>query len=531
MLFENKQIVDALNVFPVPDGDTGTNMSLTALAAAVEIEKINSPNIYDVAKAASNGSLRGARGNSGVILSQLFRGFSKGLEGKEVATADDIAFAFVKAMETAYKAVMKPKEGTILTIAKAIGDKAVEMTYETEDIDIMIKEVIKYSNEILQKTTDMLPQLKQADVVDAGGRGLLYLIEGGIQGKNKDDIKIINTDNYSPFKSSPILNTKDVDIKYGYCTEFFIHTKKIDEKTQQNLKEYLTSIGDSIVMVSDDDIIKIHVHTDNPGKALERALKIGSLENIKIENMRIQHTNRISFSEMTKEEEPSIQQKEKDTGFVVISAGSGLNNIFLRLGADIVVEGGQTMNPSTEDIIEAVDKVEAKNVIILPNNKNIILAAQQAAEFCKNKNVSVILTKTIPQGISAMVNFIPSGSIEENILNMNEGMKTVVTGQITHSIRDTLIDNKKIKKGDYLCIIEDKIEMVSKNLQHGIKQLIKIMIDKNPEGAFLSIYYGKDVSEEQVRELIEFLDKNYVEYELEVHSGNQPVYYYIVSIE
>lgn len=531
MLAENKEKVDELNVFPVPDGDTGTNMSLTVLAAAKEVEKINTPNIYDVSKAASNGSLRGARGNSGVILSQLFRGFSKGLEGKDTANSDDLALAFVKAKETAYKAVMKPKEGTILTIAEALSEKAVEMSYKTDDINEMMKEVIEHTKNVLKKTKDMLPQLKQAGVVDAGGRGLLYIIEGGFENIDNDNVEIYDTSsNNVNLEFSKPKGIENIEIKYGYCTEFFINIKNSDEKTEKDLKSYLQSIGDSIVMVSDEDIIKVHVHTNNPGNVLERAIKIGDLENIKIENMRIQHTNRISFSEKTEDENIEVLEK-KEIGFVVVSSGDGLSNIFKELGADKIIEGGQTMNPSTDDIISAIEQVNADNIIVLPNNKNIILAAQQASELIKDKKVEVLITKTIPQGMSAIINFMPGNSFEENINAMKESIEAVCTGQITYAVRNTVIDNKKINEGDFLCMIEDEIILVEKNLKNGIEKLIDKMIDKNENSTFITLYYGKDVTKEDAERIKENVIKKYPDFDVELQSGNQPVYYYIVSIE
>lgn len=531
MLAENKERVDELNVFPVPDGDTGTNMSLTVLAAAKEVEKINTPNIYDVSKAASNGSLRGARGNSGVILSQLFRGFSKGLEGKDTANSDDLALAFVKAKETAYKAVMKPKEGTILTIAEALSEKAVEMSYKTDDINEMMKEVIEHTKNVLKKTKDMLPQLKQAGVVDAGGRGLLYIIEGGFENIDNDNVEIYDTSsNNVNLEFSKPKGIENIEIKYGYCTEFFINIKNSNEKTEKDLKSYLQSIGDSIVMVSDEDIIKVHVHTNNPGNVLERAIKIGDLENIKIENMRIQHTNRISFSEKTEDENIEVLEK-KEIGFVVVSSGDGLSNIFKELGADKIIEGGQTMNPSTDDIISAIEQVNADNIIVLPNNKNIILAAQQASELIKDKNVEVLITKTIPQGMSAIINFMPGNSFEENINAMKESIEAVCTGQITYAVRNTVIDNKKINEGDFLCMIEDEIILVEKNLKNGIEKLIDKMIDKNENSTFITLYYGKDVTKEDAERIKENVIKKYPDFDVELQRGNQPVYYYIVSIE
>lgn len=530
-LNENKELVDSLNVFPVPDGDTGTNMSLTVLAAAAEVEKMNTPNIYDIAKAASSGSLRGARGNSGVILSQLFRGFAKGMKGRETANAYDVAFSFAQAMETAYKAVMKPKEGTILTVAKALSDSALEKACETDDIMELVKYISDKANEVLNQTTNMLPQLKQAGVVDAGGKGLLCIIEGGIKGIWQDDIKLENFTNEEQKVNYDIpRGIENTNIEYGYCTEFFIEAENISEDIEKSLKAYLQSVGNSIVMVSDDNFIKIHVHTNNPGKVLERALKIGSLDKIKIENMRIQHTNRISFYEGSQTND-NVKSEKKEIGFSVISSGSGFKNIFEELGVDKVIEGGQTMNPSTEDILKAIKDINSDNIVILPNNKNIILAAKQAAQLCKDKKVYVIETKSVTQGISAIVNYMPSIDIDKNIENMTNVINEVITGQITYAVRDTVIDNKEIKAGDYLCMIDNNIEFSEKDLQTGAKRLIEDMINKNQEASFISIYYGKDANLEMAEELSKFIEENYSDYEFEIKNGEQPLYYYIISLE
>ncbi len=529
LLDANKEYVDSLNVFPVPDGDTGTNMSLTTMAAALEASKTNTPDIYEVAKAASSGSLRGARGNSGVILSQLFRGFAKALKGKSVANVDDLANAFAAAAETAYKAVMKPKEGTILTVAKALSEKAFQASYETDDIVVFLEEVIKHANGVLANTTNMLPQLKQAGVVDAGGQGLMYIVEGGLKAVGTDGEITLNTAKKAYADMTPFSLTRTEDIKFGYCTEFFVNLVKHEQSAEDSFKDYLQSIGDSIVMVSDDNLIKIHVHTNNPGKVLERALKIGSLENIKIENMRVQHTNKISFAATPKPVAP-VQEEMKDVGFVAVSMGSGMKELLESLGVDCVIEGGQTMNPSTEDVLEAIQKVNAKDILVLPNNKNIILAAEQAAKLTKDKQVHIIPSKMITQGISVLIHYIPD-SIENVLQTANESIKNVCTGQITYAVRDTMLDEKEIKQGNILCMIENKIEIVCEDLDTGCIELVEKLIAENADASFISIYYGQDVTEAQANSLVEFITENYSSYDVELHFGNQPLYYYIISIE
>lgn len=526
-LTSNKELIDSLNVFPVPDGDTGTNMSLTALAAASEVSKISSPNVYDIAKAAANGALKGARGNSGVILSQIFRGFAKALEGKETANVKDLANAFLKATETAYKAVMKPKEGTILTTAKALSDKAMEICDTTEDINAFFIEVIKHGNFILNKTTDMLPQLKSAGVVDAGGKGLMCIIEGGYESKALQNVTLLTVSNSPSIEIAEPKGIENIDIKYSYCTEFFITGKNITEDAQNSLKSFLQDVGDSLVLVCDEDFIKIHVHTNNPGKVLERALKIGSLDNIKIENMKTQHTNRISFNKESEE----INAEPKEFGFIAVSIGSGINTVFKNLGVDEIIEGGQTMNPSTEDILNAIEKVNAKNVFVLPNNKNIILAAQQAVSLCETKAVHVIDTLNVPQGIVCLINFMETLSIEENIDNMEAAIKEISTGQITYAVRDTVINDKQIKEGDFLCMIDGKIEIVSKDLQKGAKELVKTMIEANEDCSFVSIYYGEESSQEDSEEIADFIEQEFENVEVEIVEGNQPLYYYLISVE
>ncbi len=523
-LAKNRELLNRLNVFPVPDGDTGNNMALTVLAAAQEVSKIKSPNIYDVAKAASGGSLRGARGNSGVIVSQLFRGIAKGVEGVSIATVDDVANSLTKSTESAYKAVMRPKEGTILTVAKAISDKANEMKSETDDIGVLLKAVIDHGNYMLEQTTEMLPALKQAGVVDSGGKGLMCILEGAYGALyEKGDIEILEVDSNSE-EAAMENNFSAEDIKFGYCTEFFITVEKTSEKVENNLKNYLSKIGDSIVVVGDEDIIKIHVHTNNPGAALERAITVGPISNIKIENMREQHSNLINFTSNN-----TYVEEESFVGFVTVVMGDGIGNTFKELGVNQVIAGGQTMNPSTDDIIKAIEKVNAKNIIILPNNKNIILAAEQAAKLVKDKKVFVVPSKTVPQGINCMVNYVESEDIDSIVKSFNNSINNIATGQVTFAVRDTVIDDINIKEGNYLCIIEGKINNVSTNIDEGTKELIdKMLVD---EEGFLSIYYGEETKEEDALNLAKYVEDKYEDVEVEVTYGGQPLYYYIISVE
>lgn len=523
-LAEKSEYVNSLNVFPVPDGDTGTNMGMTVMAAAREVEKINSPNFSDVVKAASNGALRGARGNSGVILSQIFRGIYKGAEGKAVIGTEDFANCFIKAMETAYKAVMKPKEGTILTVIKALAEKAGEVAIDGEGIEVMLAEMIKYGNEVLAKTTDMLPQLKQAGVVDAGGQGLMLILEGGFDNLGNENPLV---DSAKPEGSQAIAVETDVEnIKYGYCTEFFVNVENNRPDNQQELVSFLEDIGDSIVVVSDEEFIKVHVHTNNPGSVLERALKIGSLENIKIENMRLQHTNLISF---TKKEEKPVEKKEY--GFVAVSMGDGLRDIFTQMGTDKVIQGGNTMNPSTEDILQAINEVNAKTVFVLPNNKNIIMAAQQAAQLCEDKQVVVIPSCNIPQGISALVSFVSTNSVEDNTRSMEQAMEYVASGQVTYAVKDTVIDDREIKAGNCLCLFESKIIASEESIIEGTKKLIDAMLQANEDGEIVSIYYGQDAKEEDAQQLADYIEEINPDVEVEIKYGGQPIYYYYISVE
>ncbi|MEA4815390.1 MAG: DAK2 domain-containing protein [Lachnospiraceae bacterium] len=530
-LNKNRSEVDALNVFPVPDGDTGTNMSLTVLAAAREVEKSSSLNVSEIAKMASNGSLRGARGNSGVILSQLFRGFAKGLEGIEEANIKDISKAFAKAVETAYKAVMKPKEGTILTVARAIAESAEKLSADTEDIEVFMQTVIADAHEMLLKTKYMLDVLRKADLIDAGGRGLIYILEGAFN--NLYNEANVTVEDFSAATSThhEFAGFEETEITFGYCTEFFINVKDIPESKLNELKKFCLKMGDSLVLVNDEDIVKIHVHTDHPGLVLEKALSYGSLSNLKIDNMREQHTSKINFAHdisANSKDEGSFQTPEK-YAFISVSMGSGISEIFKNLGANEVIEGGQTMNPSTEDFLTAIDNINAENIFVLPNNKNIILAAEQATELLKDKNVVVLKTVSVPQGISAMVAFNAESDLNSNIEAMQEAMSLVNTAMVTFAIRDTVFGEKIISEGDIIGISNDDICTVSKSVEECTKELIDCTINENHE--IISIYYGADVSGEDANVIAEYISEKYPGSEVEVYNGGQPLYYYIISIE
>ena len=529
-----KEWINELNVFPVPDGDTGTNMSMTILAAAKEVSSLEKKDMKSVAKAISSGSLRGARGNSGVILSQLFRGFTKVIANYEYIDTVVLAEACDKAVETAYKAVMKPKEGTILTVARGAADKAIDMVEETDDLEVFIKAVIDEAERVLQKTPDMLPVLKQAGVVDSGGQGLVVVLQGAydaLMGKEID---------YSSFESAQtsggitkISAETEAEIKFGYCTEFIIVLNKpLRDEEVAKYKAFLTSIGDSIVVVADDEIVKTHVHTNDPGLAIQEALKHGSLSKIKIDNMReerlIRDAQKVA-AEQAKAEAEAAPVELKEMGFISVSAGAGLSEIFSGLGVDVIIEGGQTMNPSTDDILHAIEKVPAKNVFVLPNNKNIILAANQAAELSEEKKIYVIPTKTIPQGISALINFIPEQSAEENADRMTGELCNVKSGEITYAVRDTVIDDKEIKENDYMGIGDDGLLAVGAELNETLLAMIDELVDE--ESGIISLYYGEDVSEEDAQALADQLQEKYEDLEVEVNDGGQPIYYYILSVE
>ena len=528
-LNKRRNEIDAMNVFPVPDGDTGVNMSMTVLAAAREASKLNTPNIYDVAKAASGGALRGARGNSGVIMSQLFRGFAKGLEGIDIATAFDLANASRKAMETAYKAIMKPKEGTILTIAKALSEQAAISAGATEDIEGFISRCIKHAYIVLERTPQMLPELTQAGVVDAGGKGLLVVLEGALRAMNEpiEELLEIGAQSSSPQPVSAVALAPG-DIKFGYCTEFFILANNVTDEMELNFKQYLETIGDSIVAVTDDGLIKIHVHTNHPGQVLERAMQIGALNNMKIDNMRLQHTSIINFSSQS-EAEPPKEKPHKAVGFAAVSTGAGFNDLFINLGVDEVINGGQTMNPSTDNILSAIGRINADTVYVLPNNKNIILAAEQAVQICTDKQVIVLPTKSIPQGLSCMISYSDAFSLDENTESMREAMNNTHSGQVTVAVRDTSVNNLDIHEGNYLFLLDNDIVLTDTDLQNGSKSLIDKMAENGAE--VIAVYYGQETSVEQARELTEYVRETYPDIEIEMLNGGQPVYQYIISAE
>lgn len=535
-----KDYINELNVFPVPDGDTGTNMSMTIMSAAKEVTALNNPEMKDLAKAISSGSLRGARGNSGVILSQLLRGFTKAIKEEKEIDVLALAAACQRARDTAYKAVMKPKEGTILTVASGIATKAAEMAEETDDLEVFIPSVIEYAEEVLNKTPEMLPVLKEAGVVDSGGQGLLEVIKGGYDaflGKEID---------YSSIKPSTSVTVNKVnaedtaDIKFGYCTEFIILTEKeFTEEDEHEFKKFLSSIGDSIVCVADDDVVKIHVHTNDPGLAIQKALTYGQLSKMKIDNMREEHQEKLirdaeKLAEEQAKEEAAYEEKKtaeprKAMGFITVSIGAGMNEIFKELGADYIIEGGQTMNPSTEDMLNAIDQVNADTVFILPNNKNIILAANQAKSLVEDKEIIVIPTKTVPQGITAIINFMPDADVKTNEEAMLEEIKNVKTGQMTYAVRDTHIDDKEIHEGDIMGIGDSGILAVGKDLEETTKELIANLVDEDSE--LISIYYGEEVSEEEAEKFAGEIEELYPDVDVDIQFGGQPIYYYVLAVE
>lgn len=547
-----KEWINELNVFPVPDGDTGTNMSMTIMSAAKEVAAMAEPDMKSLVKAISSGSLRGARGNSGVILSQLFRGFTKVIAEYDEIDVQVLSDAFEKAVETAYKAVMKPKEGTILTVAKGMAVRAVELSEEeTTDLLAFCEEVIKEGDHVLSMTPDMLPVLKQAGVVDSGGQGLMQVMKGALdslQGKEID--YSIETPEKQPAAetgstSYNIEAQAAQEIKFAYCTQFLIMLEKpISTRQETEFKEYLESIGDSIVVVADDEIVKVHVHTNDPGLAMQRGLTYGSLTTIIIENMKLERDEKISAlkekemqsetiedveKQLKGEEAPKEQEPPKEMGFISVSIGDGINEIFQGLGVDYIIEGGQTMNPSTEDMLNAIEKVNAKNIFILPNNKNIILAANQAASLVEDKKIIVIPTKTIPQGITALINYIPDSTPEENAERMSEELGTVKTGQVTYAVRDTVIDDKEIKQDDFMGIGDQGILSVGKELETTVLDMIEQLIDE--DSAIVSIYYGEDAREDAANAIGEKITEAHPDVEVEVHYGGQPIYYYVISVE
>lgn len=535
-----KDYINELNVFPVPDGDTGTNMSMTIMSAAKEVTALNKPAMKDLAKAISSGSLRGARGNSGVILSQLLRGFTKAIKEEKEIDVLALAAACQRARDTAYKAVMKPKEGTILTVASGIATKAAEMAEETDDLEVFIPAVIEHAQDVLNQTPEMLPVLKEAGVVDSGGQGLLEVIKGAYDaflGKEIDYSVIEPSTGVTVNK----VNAEDTaDIKFGYCTEFIILTEKeFTEDDEREFKKFLSSIGDSIVCVADDDVVKIHVHTNDPGLAIQKALTYGQLSKMKIDNMREEHQEKLirdaeklakqQANEEAAHEEKKPAEPRKAMGFIAVSIGAGMNEIFKELGADYIIEGGQTMNPSTEDMLNAIDRVNADTVFILPNNKNIVLAANQAKSLVEEKEIIVIPTKTVPQGITAIINFMPDADAKTNEEAMLEEIKNVKTGQVTYAVRDTHIDDKEIHEGDIMGIGDSGILAVGKDLEETTKELIANLVDEDSE--LISIYYGEEVSEEDAEKFTEEITELYPDVDVDIQFGGQPIYYYVLAVE
>ncbi len=527
-----KEFINELNVFPVPDGDTGTNMTLTIMAAAKEVAALGKPSMEELAKAISSGSLRGARGNSGVILSQLFRGFTKAIRETKEIDVITLAHALDKAKETAYKAVMKPKEGTILTVARGIAEKGLELAETVEDLEEFIPQVIEHAEYVLSKTPDMLPVLKEAGVVDSGGQGLVEVLKGAYDaflGKEIDYSQIAPSSAVNMTKISAETNA---EIKFGYCTEFIIMVEKaFTEQDEREFKSYLESIGDSIVCVADDDIVKIHVHTNDPGLAIQKALTYGQLSRMKIDNMREEHEEKLirEAEKLAKEEKAKAKAEQKEFGFIAVSIGEGLNEIFTELGVDYIIEGGQTMNPSTDDMLQAIDEVNAKHVFIFPNNKNITLAANQAKSLVNDKEVIVIPTKTVPQGITAILNFVPDLSAEENEEVMLEEIENVKTGQVTYAVRDTHIDDKDIHKDDIMGIGDAGILSVGTEIAGTTKEMLAQLVDD--ESALISIYYGADVSEEDAMKLTAEVEALYPDVDVDTHFGGQPIYYYVIAVE
>ena len=544
-LDSKKDWINELNVFPVPDGDTGTNMTMTIMSAAKEVSSLTNPTMAELAKAISSGSLRGARGNSGVILSQLFRGFCKVIKEYDEIDVTILCEACQKAVETAYKAVMKPKEGTILTVAKGAAEKALELSDETEDVVTFVEEVIKQAEYVLDQTPEMLPVLKQAGVVDSGGQGLVQVLKGAYDALIGKEIDY--TIEGAPTGAAPakISAETEAEIKFGYCTEFIIVLNApMSDNEEHAYKAFLESIGDSIVVVADDEIVKTHVHTNDPGLALQKALTFGSLSKIKIDNMREEHqeklikdSQKLAAQQKAEEEayeaacadEKTNNMPAKEMGFVSVSIGEGMNEVFRGLGVDYLIEGGQTMNPSTEDMLNAIEHVNAKTVFILPNNKNIIMAANQAVDLVEDKQIIVIPTKTIPQGITALVNYIPDHSAEENKEQMMAEIENVKTGQVTYAVRDTEIDGKTIKQNDFMGIGDKSILSVGTDLRATALEMVDAMVDE--DSAIVSIYFGSDSDEDSANELAAAIEEKYPDVEVEVNDGGQPIYYYVISVE
>ena len=537
-LESQKEVINELNVFPVPDGDTGTNMTMTIMSAVTEVNGLENPSMEELSKAISSGSLRGARGNSGVILSQLLRGFTKVIKTVETIDIETMANAFQKAVETAYKAVMKPKEGTILTVAKGGAEKAMELVGTTDDLTVFGEKVIAYMAEVLEYTPELLPVLKEAGVVDSGGQGLLEVMKGGFAVMCGKKIELKTPAPAAKPAETKVVNTENIstsDIKFGYCTEFIIILdNEFTDLDETEFKAYLESIGDSIVCVADDEVVKVHVHTNDPGLAIQKALTFGQLTKLKIDNMREEHNEKLGLEaekagavKAQAVAKPKLPPKEN--GFIAVSIGDGINEIFKGLGVDFIIEGGQTMNPSTEDMLNAIEQVNAKNIYILPNNKNIILAAEQAKAMTKEKNIIVIPSKTIPQGIAAVINFVSGKSIEENEASMVEAMGRVKTGSVTYAVRDTKIDGLEIKNGDYMGLDDKTIKSTGSDIEQVTYDLVDTMVEEDSE--LISIYYGEEANEDNAQKIADSLMEKYDYLDVEVHAGNQPVYYYVISVE
>ena len=543
-LESQKERINELNVFPVPDGDTGTNMTLTAMSAVKAVNLVEEPTIENIAKAMSSGSLRGARGNSGVILSQLLRGFCKEITANAGnITVPVLASAFGKASETAYKAVMKPKEGTILTVAKGGAEKAAELSGTTDDIAKFFGEVLAHMENVLDSTPDMLPVLKEAGVVDSGGAGLLEVLKGAYDVLLGKIVPLadgnITAAAVSSGKSGITDDIETADIKFGYCTEFIIMSEKeFTAKDEADFKHYLEGLGDCIVVVADDEVVKVHVHTNDPGLAIQKALTYGQLTSMKIDNMREEHHERVIENAAQKAQEQkmaedniekAVNEPRKKAGFIAVSAGEGLSKIFKELGVDYVIEGGQTMNPSTDDILSAIEKVNADNIFILPNNKNIILAANQAKELTEDKNIIVIPSKTVPQGISAVINYIHDGDITENTDKMTDGMKYTKSGEVTYAVRDTVIDGKNISQGNIMGIGDNGIISVCDSVDRAVLEMLNTLVDEDT--SIISLYYGADVGENDAKALSKKISDTYSGLDVELQFGGQPVYYYLLSVE
>ena len=532
-----KEFINELNVFPVPDGDTGTNMTLTIMSAAKEVQALEDPDMVSMAKAISSGSLRGARGNSGVILSQLLRGFTKEIREHKEIDVNILAKACDRATATAYKAVMKPKEGTILTVAKGISQKAAELAETTDDLETFLPEVIRHAEQVLEKTPELLPVLKEAGVVDSGGQGLLEVIRGAYDAFLGKEIDYTAIEASSGTKMVRPGQQAEADIKFGYCTEFIIMTDKpFTDNNETEFKAYLESIGDSIVCVADDDIVKVHVHTNDPGLAIQKALTYGQLSRMKIDNMREEHqeklirdAEKVAAQQAQAAEAKKKKEPRKPVGFIAVSIGDGMNEIFRELGVDYIIEGGQTMNPSTDDMLTAIDEVNADHIFILPNNKNIILAANQARSLTKDKDIIVIPTKTVPQGITAVISFMPEADVDANIEAMEEAVKNVKTGQVTYAVRDTKIDDKVIHEGDIMGIGDQGILSVGQSVEDTVKDMLSQLVDDDSE--LISLYYGQDIQAEDAEKFAQTVEELYPDVDIDVHMGGQPIYYYVLSVE